>query len=65
MITVNGEKMAWRDGLTIQAILEEKKYTSPRIVVKVNDEVVRRPEWSTFLVQDGDSVRAIHLIGGG
>lgn len=65
MITVNGDKMEWREGLTVQALLDEKRYTSPRIVVKVNNEVVRRPRWGTYLVEDGDDVRAIHMIGGG
>lgn len=65
MIQVNGRDFEWQEGLTIQAILDAHRYSSPRIVVKVNGEVVRRPEWSHYLVDDGDDVRAIHLIGGG
>jgi sulfur carrier protein len=65
VITVNGRDFEWRDALTIQAILDAHKYTSPRIVVKVNGEVVRQTDWSVFVVQDGDDVRAIHLIAGG
>ena len=65
MISVNGHEFEWREGLTIQGILDERGYTSPRIVVKVNGEVVRQGQWSTYAVHDGDDVRAIHLIGGG
>ena len=65
MIAVNGRDFEWRKGLTVQAILDSKRYTSPRIVVKVNGEVVRQKEWKTFVVSDGDDLRAIHLIAGG
>ena len=65
MISVNGRDFEWREGLTIQAILEERGYTAPRIVVKVNGEVVRREQWGTYVVRDGEEVRAIHLIAGG
>ena len=65
MITVNGHDFEWREELTIQGILDERGYTSPRIVVKVNGDVVRREHWGTYVVSDGDDVRAIHLIAGG
>ncbi len=65
MITVNGRGFEWREGLTIRAILEERGYTAPRIVVKVNGQVVRQEHWSRYVVRDGDDVRAIHLIAGG
>jgi len=65
VISVNGRDFEWREGLTIQAILEERGYTAPRIVVKVNGEVVRREQWGTYVVRDGEEVRAIHLIAGG
>lgn len=65
MISVNGRDFEWREGLTIQAILDERGYTAPRIVVKVNGEVVRREQWGTYVVRDGEEVRAIHLIAGG
>lgn len=65
MILVNGRDFEWREGLTICAIMQALRYTSPKIVVKVNDEVVRQKEWSHYVVQDGDDVRILHLIGGG
>jgi sulfur carrier protein ThiS len=34
-------------------------------VVKVNDKVIRKPDWDTFVINDGDIVKAIHLIAGG
>ena len=65
MIRVNGRDFEWREGLTIRAILKAHKYTSPRVIVKVDGELVRQENWDKFIVQDGADVRAIHLIGGG
>lgn len=65
MILVNGRNFEWREELTISAIMQAFNYTSPKIVVKVNDQVVRQTEWSSYVAQDGDDVRILHLIGGG
>ena len=65
MIWVNGREAGWREGLTIRGIMDEHRFTSPRIVVRVNGQVVRKEQWDTYLVQEGDEVRVLHLIGGG
>ena len=65
MIQVNGRDFEWVENLTIEAILKAHRYTSPRIVVKVNGQLVRQADWPHYVVADGDDVRAIHLIGGG
>ena len=38
MIHVNAEEMEWEAGITIQDVLDRRKYTFPLIVVKVNGE---------------------------
>lgn len=65
MIRVNGHEAEWRENMTVVDMLKEQNYTSPKIVVKVNDQIVRKQDWETFILHDGDFVRAIHLIGGG
>ncbi len=65
MIAVNGRDTEWREGLTIRIIMQENKYTSPRIVIKVNGHVVRQEQWESYAVQDGDDVLVLHLIAGG
>ncbi|MCK4831933.1 MAG: sulfur carrier protein ThiS [Anaerolineales bacterium] len=65
MIVVNGRDAQWREGLTIRSLMQEHRYTSPRIVVKVNGQVVRQEQWESHAVQDGDDVLVLHLIAGG
>ena len=65
MITVNKHEHEWRDGMTIQSLLEEKNFTFPRIVVKVNGKLVKKQNYSSYKIQNGDQIDAIHMIGGG
>ena len=65
MILVNGRDAEWREGLTIHSLMQEHRFTSPRIVVKVNGQLVRHEQWVSYVVQDGDDVLVLHLIAGG
>ncbi len=65
MITVNKQEHEWRDGMTLQTLLDEKRFTFPRIVVKVNGQLVKKYDYSTYTIENGDVIDAIHMIGGG
>jgi sulfur carrier protein len=65
MIMVNNREAEWHEGLTVRGVMEMHNYTSPKVVVKVNGDLVRKEEWDTFVINDGDDVKVIHLIGGG
>jgi thiamine biosynthesis protein ThiS len=65
MICVNQEEMAWEPGMTVQEVLDRRRYTFPMIVVKVNDELVRKEAYASYEIPDGADVKVIHLISGG
>jgi sulfur carrier protein len=66
MIRVNNQyEVEWRSGMTVQDLLDELKFTFRMIVVKVNGDVVLRPDYATTLVPDDAEVQALHLISGG
>ncbi|WP_408629718.1 sulfur carrier protein ThiS [Alkaliphilus flagellatus] len=62
---VNGRDFQWEENLTVEGILEKKKYTFPKIIVKVNGELVSPEEYGTKVIMDGDDVKVIHLLAGG
>jgi sulfur carrier protein len=64
-IRVNQEEMEWEPNLTVQDVLVRRKYTFPMIVVKVNDVVVGKEAYDSFLVPEGADIQVIHLISGG
>jgi thiamine biosynthesis protein ThiS len=65
MICVNQEGMNWEPGLTVQDVLDRRKYTFPMIIVKVDGEIVPKQEYSAHQIEDGAEVQVIHLISGG
>ena len=65
MITVNGDKLDWHEGMTIRDILNAKNYTFKMLVTKVDGVLVKRTDYDTATVQDQADVKVIHLISGG
>jgi sulfur carrier protein len=65
MIMVNGEGMPHRSGMTVQDILDERKYVFRMLAVSVNGQVVARKDYKTTQVPDGADVQVIHMISGG
>ncbi|NLO67070.1 MAG: sulfur carrier protein ThiS [Bacteroidales bacterium] len=51
--------------LTIREIMQYKKFSFHGLVVKINGTLIRKPEYDTSTVKDGDVVEIIHLISGG
>ena len=44
MIRVNGDPLDWREGLTVQGILEARNYRFPLVIVTVNGQIVAKPD---------------------
>ncbi len=65
MITVNGKGFPWEEGLTVKRLLEKKGYTYPAIVVTINGTPIAEEQYAVTLINDGDEVKAIHMIAGG
>ncbi len=53
------------DTLTIRELLHYKNYTFRLLVIKVNGKLVRREEYDTATVKEGDNVVVMHLVSGG
>ena len=65
MITVNSDPMPHRPGMTIQDILDERKYIFRMLAVSVNGQVIARKDYKTTVVPDEADVQVIHMISGG
>ena len=64
-LTVNGVPHPWHEGLTIEALLREKTFTFPMKVIHVNEKLVKKADWATTVLRDGDVVQVVHLVSGG
>jgi len=53
------------DTLTIHELLQYKNFTFRLLVIKINGKLVRREDYDTATVRDGDNVVVMHLVSGG
>lgn len=65
MVEINGRKVPWEEGLTVDKLLNRVDYSYPMIIVRVNGTLVAKEEWPCHHVPDGAVVDAHHLIAGG
>jgi sulfur carrier protein len=65
IILNNREETFSLDSLTITKLLEEKKFSFKMLVIKINGKLIKKGEYETTTVQDGDDVMVLHLISGG
>ena len=65
MIEVNGRKVDWVENETVNQLLKRMKYTFPLVIVKINDKVVPRKDFSESPVPDDSKIAVVHMISGG
>ena len=65
MIEINGNIIEWENNMTVEKLLKRMNYTFPKIVVRVNGQVIDNKEWASYVVPDDAVVQAHHLIAGG
>lgn len=53
------------ESLSVSEILKLKNFTFPRIIVKLNGKLIKKPSYGSTIVKDGDEINVIHLISGG
>ncbi|KQN92312.1 thiazole synthase [Sphingomonas sp. Leaf67] len=64
-ITVNGDHMRVRDGLTIAELAAQIGLVAEKVAVERNLEVVPRSRLKDVKVEDGDELEIVHFVGGG
>lgn len=63
--TINGEERELRDGTTVAALLAQVGAQRSGIAVACNERVVRRAEYESTIIADGDVVEIIKAVAGG
>ena len=63
--TINGETRELPDGMTVSSLLDFLGAPRSGIAVARNECVVRRSEYDTHKLQDGDAIEIIKAVAGG
>jgi thiamine biosynthesis protein ThiS len=64
LLNNNPEELAC-DGLTVNELLRYKNYTFRMLVIRINGALVKKTDYETATISDGDDVHVLHLISGG
>ncbi|MGD0883505.1 MAG: sulfur carrier protein ThiS [Thermodesulfovibrionales bacterium] len=63
-LIVNGEDLE-TSAATVKELLDEVAVRPERVAVEVNLSVVKRAEYSSFGLKEGDRVEIVNFVGGG
>ena len=64
-IIVNGTPKDIEEGFSAAQLVEQLGLTGKRLAMEVNQEILPRSEYPSYLFQPGDRVEIVHAIGGG
>ena len=65
-ITVNNrDRIEWREGMTVQDLLDEMGYDYVLITVTVNETLVPEEDYDSYELESGSNVIVFHLAHGG
>jgi thiamine biosynthesis protein ThiS len=65
-ITLNNNPVKFdTDKCTVNELLRMKNYTFKMLIIKINGRLIKKEEYDTAFISDGDDVNVLHLISGG
>ncbi|MDH5202464.1 MAG: sulfur carrier protein ThiS, partial [Nitrospirota bacterium] len=64
-LIVNGENLEVSNVETLQDLLKELQIEPGRVAVEINVSIVKKSDYSTFKLNEGDRVEIVNFIGGG
>lgn len=64
-IEVNGEPRELAGEIVLSELVKDLELAPERVAVELNKRVVRRTDWPTTAIADGDRIEIVHFVGGG
>jgi len=64
-LIVNGEILEKTNIRTVMELLNELQIGPGHVAVEVNLSIIKRADYSTFRLNDGDKVEIVNFVGGG
>ena len=65
IVVINGEETELADGVFVKDMVEKLGLKPERLAVEVNRKIVRKAEWGSTSLSEGDKVEIVHFVGGG
>ncbi|MGH9914503.1 MAG: sulfur carrier protein ThiS, partial [Pyrinomonadaceae bacterium] len=65
IVRVNGEECDFEDQITLDILVKSLSLVPEQIAIQHNLQVVKRAEWLSRVVVEGDQIEIVHFVGGG
>ncbi|HSE35861.1 MAG TPA: sulfur carrier protein ThiS [Blastocatellia bacterium] len=64
-IVINGNQTEIEEGSGISDLIGSLGLDTERVAVELNKKIVRRADWASTMISEGDKVEIVHFVGGG
>jgi len=64
-ILLNGNRTDIAEGSGIADLIKALGLEKDRVAVELNKRIVRRVDWGSTTISEGDKVEIVHFVGGG
>jgi len=64
-VTVNGNQIVIAEGSGIDELIKSLDLNPEKVAVEVNRRIIRRANWDSTTISEGDRVEIVHFVGGG
>ncbi len=64
-ISLNGSPYQLPENTTLAVLIAQLDLTNKRLAIEVNQEIVPRSQFESYLLTDNNHVEIVHAIGGG
>jgi thiamine biosynthesis protein ThiS len=64
-IIVNENEIEMPEGSVISDLIKTLSLNPGRLAVELNRRIIRRANWDSTRISEGDRVEVVHFVGGG
>ncbi len=64
-VFVNGDNHEVTEGTTVYQLLVNFELTNERVAVERNGEIIKKNEYASTVLSDGDVLEVVRFVGGG
>ena len=65
VITINGEAREITAGASLVDVLKLLELKPERLAIELNRKIIRRANWDSTTLNEGDKIEIVHFVGGG
>ena len=65
VITINGEATEITAGASLVDVLKLLELKPERLAIELNRKIIRRANWGSTTLNEGDKIEIVHFVGGG